>query len=237
MDECNIPFDPKWKNIALAVSGGADSALLTYLVCNEIKAETTVHIINCVRCWKTKPWQQQDIKNVFGWMKERFPHITFKKHTNFIPPELEWGSVGPTVTDEYGKLVSGDTLELRSFSEFVCVTNNIDVYFNAVTKNPKDVSFSGLSIRDIEPDGENKHLELMIHMGFLVSHPFRFIEKKWILKKYIELGLQDLLNITRSCEGTFTDLNYKNYIPGQMVPVCGECFWCKEREWAIEQTK
>jgi len=29
-----IHFDPNWKNIGVSVSGGADSALLAYLVCS-----------------------------------------------------------------------------------------------------------------------------------------------------------------------------------------------------------
>jgi len=61
--------------------------------------------------------------------------------------------------------------------------------------------------------------------------------KDWIIKKYDEENILDLLNITRSCEGEFEDLDYTTYTPGQTVPICGECFWCKEREWAIEQNK
>jgi len=75
----------------------------------------------------------------------------------------------------------------------------------------------------------------MTHMGRTAVHPFRFIEKSWIIKQYKDLGLQKLFDITRSCEGTFKKLDYKNYKPGQKVPICGECFWCKERAWAIEQ--
>jgi hypothetical protein len=52
-----------------------------------------------------------------------------------------------------------------------------------------------------------------------------------------ESNVEDLLEITRSCEGEFTGIDYKTYVRGQFVPVCGECFWCKEREWAIEQNQ
>jgi hypothetical protein len=51
------------------------------------------------------------------------------------------------------------------------------------------------------------------------------------------LKITDLLNITRSCEGEFEGIDYKTYIKGQLIPTCGKCFWCKEREWAIEQNK
>lgn len=236
----NILFDKKWTSVAVSVSGGADSALLAFLVCELVKKQdhnVTVHIIDHIRCWKTKPWQQHDADQIYNWLLQRFRHIKFVRHTNFIPPELEWGDVGRTITDEYGKLVSGDTLELRAFAEFVCFKNNIDAYYNGVTRNPRGVDFKGMPTRDIDPTEDNKHLEIMTHMGRTACHPFRFIDKSEIVKMYMDLGIEDLLEITRSCEGTFDNLNYENYSPGQYVPVCSTCFWCKEREWAIEQSK
>lgn len=240
MEEIKISFDPNWKNIALAVSGGADSALLTYLLCSEVnrtQANLTIHIINNIRCWKDKPWQQTDIDKILNWFYKKFPNIEFKLHRNFVPPELEWGDKGRTIVDEYGKLVSGDTLELRAWAEYVCFHNKVEAYYNGVTRNPRSVDFQGMSTRDIEPNSSNSHLKYMIHMGVHVYHPFRFLEKSVLIKEYRKLEIVDLLEITRSCEGTFENLNYKNYSPGQYVPVCGECFWCKEREWAIEQSK
>jgi hypothetical protein len=234
----NIPFDKNWKNIAISLSGGADSALLSFLVCSMItESDVTIHIINHIRCWKTRPWQQNDATRVYNWLSNRFNNITFKRHTNFIPPELEYGSVGPNLTDEYGKKVSGDNIEKRSYAEFICFNEQCEVYYNGVTRNPPQAFFNRMIERDIEPTKENKHLEYTIHMGIIASHPFRFVDKSWIMLKYKELDLQELLDITRSCEGEFKDLNYKNYTPGQYVPICNNCFWCKERAWAIEQTK
>lgn len=233
-----IPFSDNWAKVAIAISGGADSALLAYMVCSLATAENfEVHVINNIRCWKTKPWQQHDANRVINWLIQRFPNITFKVHTNFVPPELEWGNVGRIITDEYGKLVSGDTLELRAFAEYVCFIENVNAYYNGVTRNPRGKDFNGIPTREIEPTSDNEHLKITTHMGKVVLHPFRFIEKKEIISKYKELELTELLNLTRSCEADFPELNYTNYIPGQEVPVCGKCFWCKEREWAIEQSK
>lgn len=236
VDGVSIPFDPKWKNIAISLSGGADSALLTFLICNQIKDfSTKIHIINHVRCWKTKPWQQYDAESVIAWISKRFPDISFYKHINFISPELEYANIGPSLIDEYGKQVSGDNIEQRAYAEFVCYKNQVDAYYNAVTRNPRSEKFNGMKERDIEKNSENEHLEIMLHMGKWALHPFRFVEKFWIIKQYHNFNLQDLLSLTRSCEGIFEDLDYRNYIPGQMVPICNECFWCKERKWAVEQ--
>jgi hypothetical protein len=236
MNQINIPFDINWKNVAVSVSGGADSALLAYMVCELAKEHNiTVHIINHVRMWKTRPWQQHDADRVYNWLFQRFYHTTFKRHTNFIAPDIEYGNIGPSLTDEYGKNVSGDNIQQRAYGEFICNKHNIDAYYNAVTRNPRTALFTGMRERDIERNEDNKHLERMTHMDVEVLHPFRFVEKSEIVKMYRELGIIELFELTRSCEGEFEGIDYTTYKPGQYVPTCGECFWCKEREWAIEQ--
>ena len=241
VDGVNIPFNKDWKNISISLSGGADSTLLTYLLCDHIRKEKlediTIHIISHVRCWKTKPWQKYDSLRVYNWLEEEFKKLNFKRHTNFISPDLEYAVTGPSLTDEYDKKVSGDNIQIRGFAEYICYTLDIDAYYNAVTRNPKDVDFKGMTERDIDPDDNNSYLVLMKHMDRWAVHPFRFIEKSWIVKQYFRLGLEDLLENTRSCEGEVEGLNYKTYRPYQFVPICGKCFWCKEREWAIEQNK
>jgi hypothetical protein len=240
MHQVNIPFDNEWKNVAVSVSGGADSALLAYMICEiakKQKHDVTIHIINHVRMWKTRPWQQYDADRVYNWLLQRFYHTTFKRHINFIAPDIEYGNIGPNLTDEYGKKVSGDNIQQRAYAEFICHKYNVDAYYNAVTRNPRLAQFNGMQERDIERNEDNKHLEYMIHLDRVASHPFRFVDKSWVLNKYKELGIIELFDLTRSCEGEFEDIDYTNYKSGQYVPICGECFWCKEREWAIEQNK
>ena len=238
IDNVKIPFDRSWNNIAISLSGGADSAILAYILCGFIPKDRLgfkINIISHIRMWKTKPWQGYDSQNVYQYLVNNFPHISFKRHTNFISPELEWGSKGPTIIDEYGKLVSGDNVEIRAFAEYVGYQENIDAYYNAVSRNPKNVDFKGMITRDIDPNSENQHLTIMKHLDKWAIHPFRFVEKSWVIKQYYRLNVLDLLDITRSCEGEFEGLDYKSYIPGQPVPTCDKCFWCNERTWAIEE--
>ena len=239
-----ISFDGNWNNIAIGLSGGADSALLAYLICQLVTTQS-VHVVSHKRMWKTRPWQSHNSLTVYNWLLKKFPDIKFVRHTNFIAPDIEYGNMGPNLTDEYGKKVSGDNIQQRSFAEYICSSENIDAYYNGVTRNPKLAGFNGMRERDIDPSENNKHLEINvfpfktnkgthIHMGVEVLHPFRFIDKSEIVKKYKELNLMDLFEITRSCEGEFKGVDYTTYTPGQHVPTCGECFWCKEREWAIQ---
>jgi hypothetical protein len=227
----NFVLDPSWKKIGISVSGGADSTLLAFLICSNSDAE--IHFTNQIRLWKTRPWQEHTTDQVFDWFKNRFKN-KFYIHKNLIPPELEWADKGPTIVDEYGKLKSGNQIILRSHNEYIAHRYNLNALYGGINQNP-DISIQG-SLSD--RDQENITIPpFFMHKGIAICHPFVYTKKDWIIKQYYENSIEDLLALTRSCEGEFEGLDYTTYNPGQYVPVCGECFWCKEREWAIEKSK
>lgn len=243
VDDLPFPFDTTWSKIAVSVSGGADSALLAYLLAEFCqKHDVELHVISNIRMWKLRPWQEQNAKDVYYWLLERFPKVYLKRHVNFLPPDFEWGTSGPNIIDEYGEVKSGDIIEIRSHAEYIAHKENIDAYFNAVSHNPP-IDFSGsMPSRNVEPCIENVNKLITKHMGRVSCHPFRFVNKSWIYRQYIKNNIMDLYTLTRSCEGdrsvypeVFGNLDYQTYTPGQYVPTCGECFWCKERTWAEVQ--
>lgn len=237
IDNISLPMSDNWKKIGISLSGGADSALLAFLICSNTTAD--IHIVTQVRCWKTRPWQQDVSLDVYNWLVQRFPHLNFTRHEGFIPPELEWGSVGPTIKDEYGKLKSGNQIILRAHNEYIIHQQGLDAWFAGVNKNPSIKIKGALKDRD-----EGTLPEVMQHLGATVCHPFVHIRKDSIIKQYYNFKIEDLLELTRSCEGDavdypeiFGNLDYTNYTPGQYVPECRQCFWCKERQWAIDNAK
>lgn len=228
-----IPFDSSWKNIGISLSGGADSALLAYLLCSKVKT-TNVHILSHVRMWKTRPWQRYDSLGVYDWLVKRFPHIKFIRHEHFIPPEMEYGNKREQLYDEYGNFRSGDQIIIRAHAEWIGHIESLDAWYAGKTKNPSDPTITkGMPDRNVTNYDSNEIVK--VHNGITVCHPFLYTEKDWIISQYIEHDILDLLNITRSCEGDFEDLDYTNYKPGQEVPECGECFWCQERNWAMDK--
>jgi len=221
----NLFLNTEWKRIGISLSGGADSALLAYLILKETDAD--IYFTTQIRMWKTRPWQRYIAQDVVAWFKEHFPN-RIEHIEGFIPPEMEEPNT-TYITDEYGASKPGNRIILRAHNEWVIHTHKLDAWYAAVTKNPEDV-----------PGGPVERYEgvlplHMMHMGIDIVHPFVYTTKDWIVKQYDKENILDLLNITRSCEGEFKNITYETYTPGQIVPTCGECFWCKEREWAIEQ--
>jgi hypothetical protein len=240
-----IPFNKTVKSIAITLSGGADSSLLTFMLCDIIeknRLDITVHIITSIRMWKLRPWQEYVSLTVYNYFLNKFPNIKFCRHTNFVPPEFEWGSVGPSIKDEYGKINSGDIIELRAFSEYILFKHDIKMWYSAVNKNPTDVNdgpaernISEITLEQLIKEKEN---------DLYLCKPFLFLEKDWIINAYKKLKILDLFEITRSCEGDkntapeiFNNLDYTNYDWGMYVPECNSCFWCKERQWGLKYGK
>ena len=90
-----------WERIGISLSGGADSALLAYLICKNVSATTDIHITSQIRLWRTRPWQEHIADNVINWFKDNFNN-KFYIHKNLIPPEMEEPHT-TLIKDEYGK--------------------------------------------------------------------------------------------------------------------------------------
>ena len=225
--EKTVVVNDNWKRIGISLSGGADSALLAYLILEQTKAD--IYFTTQIRMWKTRPWQRYIAQDVVKWFRTRFPN-RIEHIEGFIPPEMEEPHT-TFITDEYGKLKPGNRIILRAHNEWIVHTYKLDSWFAAVTQNPQDIP-GGL------PERDEGILPLhMKHMGIDICHPFVHTKKDWIIQQYYDLGIEDLLDITRSCEGEFEGLNYETYTPGDSVPICGECFWCLEKEWALGQVE
>lgn len=222
----NLYLNPNWTRIGVSLSGGADSALLAYLLC--LHTDADIHFNTQIRMWRTRPWAEYISENVVDWFKNNFKNHFFH-HKNLVPPELE----EPTeylIKDEYGKLKSGNRIILRSYNEYIAHKYKLNALYGGVNLNP-DIEIEG-RVKERDKGHISPHFT---HDGIDICHPFVHTKKDWIIKQYYKYKILDLLELTRSCEGEFKDINYKTYIPGQIVPICGQCFWCKEREWAIEQ--
>lgn len=240
-----IPFDEKWQRIGINLSGGADSALLTYLLCTIIQRnnlDTKVDVITYQRCWETRPWQGYISLQVFDKLKDMFPYIIENRYTTYIPPEIEHGVIGASIN---GK--SGDQIIVGSYNKFAAWEYNLDAVYNATSKNPDDLREDRMTNRD--KDAEDGIItDLWFYSGKVKStfvHPFRFVKKDWIVAQYHIHNILDLYNTTRSCEGDINHMesikeacgHFRDYNAGMYIPECKQCWWCEERDWADKQVK
>jgi tRNA(Ile)-lysidine synthase TilS/MesJ len=243
IDGVYIILDHTWKKIAVSVSGGAVSALLLFLLCDIIdKKQLTidVDVITNIRMWKDRPWQQKNSVDVFNFVKDRFSKIKLQRHESFIAPELEYGNIGRSIPDRDGRLKSGDQIMTISHAEYICHIHGIDAWFAGITKNPSNSDItSGMDDRIAEFDGNIEQL-ISKQNNTTICHPFRFTDKRWIMRQYKNYKLENLLALTRSCEGdnktypnVFNGLDVTTYKDTDVVPECGQCFWCQERAWGL----
>ena len=238
-----IPFNKKWKRIGVNLSGGADSALLTYFLCKIIsdnRLDTQLDIITYQRCWETRPWQGYIAQQVYMWFMNNFPSIIHKRHLCYIPPELEHGVIGPVINGR-----SGDQIIVGSYNKFAAWNYKLDAVYNATSKNPNDLREDRMTNRDKDAEDGNL-LDLWMpnkKVNSIFAHPFRFVKKDWIVAQYHIHEILDLYNLTRSCEGDInhhdnvreTCGHFKDYKDGMSIPKCGQCWWCEERAWAESQ--
>lgn len=236
----DIPVDVNWNRIGVNLSGGADSALLCYLLCEiiiENNLKIKVDVITYQRCWETRPWQGYISVQVYNWLKNRFPDIIENRYTTFIPPELEHGVNGEILDGR-----SGDQIIVGSFNKFAAWEYSLDAVYNATSQNPDDSRDDRMINRDGTAENANREdvVEYFKSVDTFFLRPFRFVKKDWIVAQYVLREIVDLYNITRSCEG---DINhheavrqacssFKHYKEGMKIPVCNECWWCEERAWA-----
>lgn len=203
-----IEIPEKFNNVGIKISGGADSAILAYILALYKKYERNVDLIPITVINAIKPHQHIFAQRVVKFIEENLD-VKFGKH--YIKPEL----VDP---EEYGE-------EQARFIKILRKSNLIDTHFTGITENPdveldKTKEWEGDSARD-----KSLGLKPLIEGNSYV--PFANLDKKGIAELYEHFGLMDtLFPITRSCENRkvhFTE------------PHCGECWWCLERQWGFNR--
>jgi len=245
-------FDPTVKNVGVNLSGGADSACGTALLCKlitELGCDTKITVITHNRCWNTRPWQQPVSLDVYDKLVDMFPNIIIRRIENFIPPELEHGVIGDI--EQLGE--PADSTCVRSFNKYAVQLYQLDVTYGFTTSNPQDENFSHPYALDKRTWTKEQILDLEdcpqtdypIHLT-----PFILLDKRFIIKQYYNNSWTELLNLTRSCEQEYGEDSWRSdfpvledYIHGMTSLVtCKDllndlskgCFWCAERDWAIK---
>jgi hypothetical protein len=218
-DWCGVPYPlPIKEDVTLFVnlSGGADSALGLYAMCDLIQKNNLkikVKVLTYIRGGFAKPWQRPIAVRVFEALKDLFPDIVENQILQFIPETIEHGVSGEIRQFQY---TSGDQVMIREYNQYL-VYGSKEAYMT--------YNYSWFTTACV--------------------HPFANKMKDWVMEQYHANDLSSILYLTRSCEATIDALVMSDFKDGtkdprkdvrpDQLPICGTCWWCRERAWANDQ--
>lgn len=206
--EFTIP-EPHTK-ICCNLSGGADSAILAYMVidyCTKHIPDAELHFItiaNPIKGWYHGAWANKVVDTLLKETKTTL----IKSHTVFFRDNQRREEI-TEIEDQY-------------FAD-----GKATLFFNAVTQNPP-LEITELLEGRVEFRDPGKHRGLTnTGDGWMRIRPFGNTDKRMVSYMYHYHHMEELLYPnTRSCEMLTKD-------GSDSVSHCGECWWCKERNWAF----
>ena len=202
--------------IAISMSGGLDSSLLTYLLCKEIsdkKQNTKVYPLHGID--NTRPTSPENIQNIINFLRNSFPMVE-------INDMLTWDNTKDYKIPKSKK----DSDGIKKW----CLKYSINYIYQGRTANPpKDVldKFGG-HYEDVRSHNNEQPIKEHIRpFNAYLIRPWKNINKKFIYEQYKKHNLLDTLEpLTWSCIAFAEETNFFN-------EPCKKCYWCKEKYWGF----
>ena len=235
----NIKIPVQTENVIIRLSGGADSALLLWMICDEwTKANKPLTVWPITVVHGVRNWQNYHAQQVYDWMQDQWKTVKFAPLQSMLcqDPGGKPDNKNANNYVDYQENLIDDTV--RQIGEYTQV-------FNGVTANPPEEigqAFWGSSevfgekvwecrekhrdwdVRKSKPEVNDDSKRNILHCCPFVQHHKGHVAE--LYKKYDLLN--NLLPLTRSCEGW-------DYMTQGFSEECGECWWCMERSWAFRQ--
>lgn len=211
--DVNIHEEDDIKVVSLKISGGADSAIVGYMLSKYVATERPdIKIIPITTNHPSKPYQGVFAKGIIKFYKETFGDIFGKHYIN---------NVSKMETNEDYISAQDDIWNTANEAE------TIQINYSGVTANPSKSIMNTFKNKDgilIDGPCDNRNGK---HFPITTGHSRKHlvnIDKKGVAELYNNLGLIDtLFPLTRSCEAFTND--FSNH--------CEDCWFCKERFWGF----
>ena len=209
-DNWEIDLPSNITNIGLKISGGADSAIVCFMLAKYIMEERpdiTLHPVTGIA--DNKLYQQKYADSVLRKVEE-LTGIVFGKH--------QYKDVTAT---RY-------ILDQEDFLKSLYEQELFNLHFAGITANPSEDDAPQLytSINAMPTDDRSKQLIKKDNYRL----PLINIDKRGVAEHYTRLGVMDtLFPVTRSCEARVTDSEYN------IDKHCEVCWFCKERYWGFNR--
>jgi hypothetical protein len=212
-----IPLDPEWAVLGIQLSGGLDSALLTYLTAKTIKENNLPIKIKII---SNDVGNKPDYLPTARRVREKLHQLTLRDF-NFD----QWAD-----PYEYSIPLRESTHPFKLY----CGTNHIkalfnlgliDYEYNGITLNPPDdvrQAFDSNELREAERD-----IPDTIYTSMWTARPLALCDKQGVIELYKEFNiLYDIAPLTLSC-----DVSVHHMVDGKLP--CRNCWWCSERSWGL----
>ena len=213
-DTIDLSFDSKATNILVKVSGGLDSAIVLYMLCEYASNERPdLNIITMTaNDWK-KPYQVAFAEKIINWHRSKFPLVNILEHET---SQLEHG---------YNYIKGQQDLKDKVMEKY-----DIHISCNGINAlPPQGIVFR--NDRNVVQDGPTDDRYGRAGQWDLGKKRFsmlRNLDKKGVAELYTKFNLHDSLkNITRSCE------SHRAEKTNNFTTHCGHCWWCNERKWGF----
>jgi len=206
------PYKEVINRVGVRLSGGADSAILAYMLAlykRDYRPHITLHPITCVN--DKKPYQEIYAKKVV----ERITELT----------GVEFG-------EHFVEHISGNdyTGNQKKFVDRLYAERKLDIHYMGETRNPplgieqdEGWFFHGGGRDNLRNELSDTHIPVCIYK------PLRNLNKKGTKELYDYFNVLDsLFPITRSCEMQIDNKRFKSFDEH-----CGECWFCLERLWGF----
>jgi tRNA(Ile)-lysidine synthase TilS/MesJ len=205
-----IEFDFKdYKGLAIALSGGIDSATLFYCLAEYITVEKLD-----IKLYPMTATSKQDVAAshaaglVVNLIKKRFPNV-------FVEHIIRYTTLGGNFKKDVVNRIVTELYEKELIQAFIDgVTKNPDSSFNFI---PPDEHYSA---REEYRESDMPKV-IVFPDSQTLFRPFAGINKKGICEITEQKNItKRLLLITRSCSHT-------------RMYRCKKCWWCQERQWGF----
>ena len=208
------------KNALLTLSGGTDSALVFYLICEYVvKNDIQGFQITPIHGWdmnRVNSYSPNAAKKVYSYIKDKFPTVKINDLYLFAYHKLK----GETKAKYHNPV-------FRLFEkEGMCDPSMV---FSGISLSPQDPSFNppvdagnGSADRQANPTfNRNVGDKTARGVNFEDSNIITSYDKKWVSRMYQEKNLTEIFQHTVSCIGD------------EPNGPCKKCWWCYEKYWAF----